>query len=288
MTDKEKALFESYNSVIEECYNRAFTESSQEDLLKVKERAVAQYLELGLAQWEKTPLKELDGQTPREVIGHYTGFEEVLELFKLGTVLSDKDIPDILTERLKSFGEPAVDWLIETIQEEVQEENDLYIQLAAIKVAGEWRVEKAIGPLLERVKRCKPEDELIMEAGFAAFVNIGTPVMELLVQELNDAGEITYYHEYIILALAEIGRENKDDSLYRSLKNAFLRMDGKIIGAAALATYGDGRAVPALRGYMEKYKNTMNAETFYEIKTAVEKLGGSIDDIAVPRFVNKG
>jgi len=56
-------------------------------------------------------------------------------------------------------------------------------------------------------------------------------------------------------------------------------MSNKVLGAACLAAYGDGRAIPALRGYIEKNRNTIDSVTFFEIKGAIEKLGGNADDL---------
>jgi len=83
----------------------------------------------------------------------------------------------------------------------------------------------------------------------------------------------------------KIGVNVKDrslyDSIYRTIKSTFLKMENKIFGAICLGNFGDGRAIPVLRGYIEKNRNTIDFETFLEIKSSIYRLGGNIDDIDV-------
>ena len=81
------------------------------------------------------------------------------------------------------------------------------------------------------------------------------------------------------MALAEIGHTHKSEPVYRCLKNAFQSMDNKLIGALCLKSYGDGRAVPSLRGYLEKNRGKVDQETFNEIISVIRSLGGSIDGL---------
>ncbi len=286
MTGKTEALFESYNTVIEGSYNKAFMNSENGDPFKVKEGAVLKYLEADISEWERTPIQELGSRTPGEYLESIDDLETLMELFKAGAVLCDRDLPVVLTNRLFRFGEMAENYLLEMAKCVVKADDAdaYYIFLMSIRTLGIWKSRKAVSPLLDILRGCDDSEEQVMEEIQAAFVNIGLQAEGQLVEELNRSEEIDLYHEYILLALADIGKYAKSDAVYRCLKNAFLKMENKIIGASALANYGDGRAVPALRGVIERNKETIDAETFYELKTAVENLGGSIDDIAIPRF----
>ena len=46
--------------------------------------------------------------------------------------------------------------------------------------------------------------------------------------------------------------------------------------------YGDGRAIPMLKGYVNRNKDTISRDLFYEIMSAVQNLGGDISDIEDP------
>lgn len=65
------------------------------------------------------------------------------------------------------------------------------------------------------------------------------------------------------------------------LKEYFLKYEKVVLGASNLAEYGDSRAIPALRGYAQRHMALLDKETFYEIKSAVERLGGNMDDLNV-------
>ena len=48
-------------------------------------------------------------------------------------------------------------------------------------------------------------------------------------------------------------RKNTEyDVVYACIKDTFIKMDDKIIGAICIGDLGDGRAIPFLRGYVEK------------------------------------
>ena len=46
--------------------------------------------------------------------------------------------------------------------------------------------------------------------------------------------------------------------------------------------YGDGRAIPMLKGYVNRNKHSIDRDLFYEIMSAVQNLGGDISDIEDP------
>ena len=86
------------------------------------------------------------------------------------------------------------------------------------------------------------------------------------------------------MILPGLASVNKSDSVYKLLKNSFLRMENKILGASALSEYGDGRGIPVLRGYIEKNLQSIDRETFYELKKSIEILGGSTEDLIFPNY----
>ena len=79
-----------------------------------------------------------------------------------------------------------------------------------------------------------------------------------------------------------VGRSDKSDRIFYKLKDAFKKIKNKRIGAECLANYGDGRAIPLLRGYTERYIDNISPDEYYEIKLAVERLGGSMEGIDIP------
>ena len=59
-------------------------------------------------------------------------------------------------------------------------------------------------------------------------------------------------------------------------------MTNKIYAVICLMEYGDGRAIPMLKGYVNRNKHSIDRDLFYEIMSAVQNLGGDISDIEDP------
>lgn len=59
-------------------------------------------------------------------------------------------------------------------------------------------------------------------------------------------------------------------------------MDHKVIASICLGDYGDGRAVPLLKSYLDRNVSTIDRQFFYETISAVKRLGGDISDIQDP------
>ncbi len=112
-----------------------------------------------------------------------------------------------------------------------------------------------------------------------ALISIGEPAIRPLLNVLTKATEYEEYHEYLAMALAKIGKIYKSDEIYKCLRKMFREYDDKIVMADCLGEYGDGRAVPVLRGYVERNIDNVDSDTLFTIDSAIRKLGGSIDDL---------
>ena len=59
-------------------------------------------------------------------------------------------------------------------------------------------------------------------------------------------------------------------------------MTNKIYAVICLADYGDDRAVPMFKNYINRNQKTIDRELFYEMMSAIRNLGGDISDIQDP------
>ncbi|MEG6612551.1 hypothetical protein V6C42_06785 [Pseudoclostridium thermosuccinogenes] len=280
MTSSE-IIFESYNRVVERSYDRAFEESGKDDPLKVRESNVSRFLDEEIGTWETTPLTEMEGLTPKEYFGRLAHFDDVVEHVKIGAKMCDRGLPELLVDKLMSYGNRAVDALFQMASDRdmLENEDDIYISLIAVRILGERRVSAANNFLVELIKTLNEDKELMVEEITDALINIGEPCVGVLISELDKSEEIGYIHEYLLTALVKIGKERKTDEIYRCIKNTFLKMDDKILGAMCVGDYGDGRAIPALKGYVKKNAGKLDKQTFLEIKAAVKRLGGIVEDM---------
>lgn len=280
MTSSE-IIFESYNRVVERSYDRAFEESGKDDPLKVRESNVSRFLDEEIGTWETTPLAEIEGLTPKEYFGRLADFDDVVDHVKIGAKMCDRGLPELLVDKLMSYGSRAVDTLLQMASDRnmMEKEDDIYIPLIAVRILGERRVSTANNFLVELIKTLNEDKELMVEEITDALINIGEPCVGVLISELDNTDEIGYIHEYLLTALVKIGKERKTDEIYRCIKNTFLKMDDKILGAMCVGDYGDGRAIPALKGYVKKNAGKLDKQTFLEIKAAVKRLGGIVEDM---------
>ena len=113
----------------------------------------------------------------------------------------------------------------------------------------------------------------------AALASIGKAAIESMLATIGSMDPDSPQAEQLVMALSDAARGSGSEEVYRCLKSAFLNMSDKSVGAYCLGNYGDGRAIPALRGYLTKNKGSIGKDTFFDIISAIKRLGGSIDDL---------
>ena len=250
--------------------------------------------------WKNTPLSDLGNKSVNEFFNDINDLDLLIEILRIAAIECDSDIPDILFKKVYSFGEQAVDKIINSMLDIAllsSYEDSFFVPLLAIKILGEWKAEKAIKPIINFIVKLHDTNEqnlidkklgqleqieqleLFGEAISKALISIGNASISPLVDILASTKDYYEYHEYLAMALSIIGKDNKSDNIYRSLKKMFINYNDKIVISECLGKYGDGRAIPSLRGYLDKNINDIDKDTLYTIKVAVENLGGSIDDI---------
>lgn len=285
--EKAESLFESYNMAIEGSYNKVFMDNKAEDLLKIKEDCFLESIDVELKKWADTPMEELEGISPDDYFKSISSFEQLIELFKLGSKLCDKDLPDSLLERLKSFGTSAVDELLKLALDPslLHSDEEMFISLMAIRIFGRWKVERVVDPLINLLLSLDFNNEIAIEEITEALIFIGNASISSIVDRLNGVEDVGPLDEHLLGCLIRIDLKELDktgyDTVYRCIKNAFLKMSNKAFGAICLGDFGDGRAIPALRGYVERNRDTIDYQTYSEIKGAVIRLGGNMDDINI-------
>ena len=285
--DKNRILFESYNIAIEESYDSFFQSIESTNLLKdlkCEDEDLQKHLHSDMDKWGSAPIKELDGNTPIQYLGGMGSLGAIIEVFRAGAKFCDEGLPGCLLERLREFGDAADNALIALASDRSMlagQEQEFLTPLMAVKVLGDWKVEKAVSHLIEILLESISEDELLKENIKDALVNIGSPSISAIINALNCTEVFEDAHEYLLIVLSAIGAINRSNDIFMCLKSSFLRMQNKVFGAICLGDYGDGRAIPALRGFVEKNRDTIDAATYYEIKSAIQRLGGSMDDIVI-------
>jgi len=272
---------------VEESYNKIFMSNKSHELLNIEDESIRQQLQKDLEKWAQTPNSSIGGISPKEYFDSVSELEQLIELFKMAAVLCDNDIPDPLLDRLYTFNDDAVNRLLDLASDNkyLYDDDEQIISLMAIRTIGKWKALSALESLIKLMFEVSEDNEIIIEEILNSMIQIGQSSAIRIIEILNESSNIGNLEEYLLDTLVKIGVNVKDrslyDSIYRTIKSTFLKMENKIFGAICLGNFGDGRAIPVLRGYIEKNRNTIDFETFLEIKSSIYRLGGNIDDIDV-------
>lgn len=280
--DKNSIISESYNTVIEEGFNSYLEEkaTAENSEIKVDEEALIAVIE---GKWLVTGLTELDGITPGEYINSLSTLDELMEFFICIANASDVGVPDILLERLRSFGKAASDRLFDFVKSSMgSQKRDINLVISqAVYAIGCLREEeykqKLITLLIDTGK-----DDMISEAICAAIVEYGESILSDLIKAF-DATDQQIVKEQLLVCVAEISSEKdyKSNEIFYFFKNAFRVVSNLILAVEILGDYGDGRAIPLLRGYILKNIREIDMTTFNHMVAVIKKLGGDIDDLAI-------
>lgn len=283
--DTARLVFESFNQVISQAYDDYISYKGEEALRDLTEGSeeLRNFLRSREDQWSGKELEELEGRTPAGFFRSIGRMRDLLELFKKGAAVCDERLPYVLTEQMKLFGEESVRALLDLASDDSFSDDDFQVPLTAVRTIGQWRSESAAASLVGLMTGKYNGNELFMEELKNALENIGTSSLPHLIESLNGLETDCEAYEYLLMALASIGCKKRSDEIYYVLKNSFIKMVNKPLGAACLASYGDGRAIPALRGYVEKNLSSLDIYVLSDIKAAIEKLGGNIDDLIKSR-----
>lgn len=288
--EKAEVLFESYNMAVEESYNEIFMSNKSHDFLNIEDENIRKHLEGDLANWANTPNANLGGISPKEYFKTFTELEQLIELFKMAAKFCDSDIPEPLLDRLKMFRDDAVNELLDIASDNnlLYDDDEQIIPLMAIRTIGKWKSVSSLERLIKlifEINEINEDNEIIIEEILGAMIQIGQSAAKRIMEILNESSNIGNLEEYLLDTLVKLGVNIKDRNLYdlifRTIKSTFNKMENKLFGAICLGNFGDGRAIPALRGFVEKNKNTIDYETFLEIKSSIHRLGGDMDDIDI-------
>jgi hypothetical protein len=289
-------LFEAYNKELARVYDEILDSVESEATLASADFQA--YLETEAAE-RMLPFfaKELDGLTSGTPEAYFDGIlclEDALEAFRVAAQLVDGELPEHLMLRVGAFGEESSsrimemalehDWTNMDGEEMAAFRDKVAVDLAALRVLGQWKHVPAIGPVLDRFCALDDPDEYVADGVKAFAVSFaGQIVPDLEARLLTPNREnLSGPYEYLVVFLTEIGRNEPSESIFQSLKNAFRHMEHKVIASICLGDYGDGRAIPLLKSYLDRHIREIDRQFFYETLSAIRRLGGDISDIQDP------
>ncbi len=284
MLNTAHALFEDYNRVISENHEniiaKLLSNLSPNEIEDNYEDIYNQAIVMATS-WDNTANDVLDGLTPTRFFSEINDFEVCLSMYKLGVQAIDDVFPASFMELLYRFKDNLIPVFMEYTSESVRldDKSTLCEAVASLKLLGEWQVTSAIHPIISALLQHKAMDEFYYESLWEALYLIGLPSVKKIIEALNSSDIIYLGHEYLLIALTELGKSFPSDSIYSCIKNTFLKMENKIYGAICLGQYGNPRAIPFLRGYYLKNSEALSDEVKQEIKSSIQRLGGQTGDL---------
>jgi len=276
--NKNAIVSESYNKAVEAGFNSFLEEhaTSQNCEIKVDEEKLIAEIE---EKWLNNEIAEIGNITPNEYIRSLVSLEALVNFFINIASISDVGVPDILTDRLKEYGKPAADMLFSLIKESsVSQDQNMRLAIPqAVYAIGCIRIDEYKNKLISLlVDSCK--DEMISEAICAAISEYDDTILEDLIKAFNASNQVLV-QEHLFICVSEISKNYRSDEIFYFLKNAFKVLANLKLSVEVLGDYGDGRAIPLLRGYILKNIKEIDKATFNHMRAVIKKLDGEIDDL---------
>jgi len=283
--DKAHIFFTSYNNIIKAAYEKAMKESEKilNKGMPLDEDMLHKYVDEAAERWELQALKELGDISPAQYIKSVETLSKLLDMFNAAPVICDEGLPAIYEERLKSFGNAAIDALYGIADRPdaiISEEEEVFLPpLMAIRLLGDWKISDAVPRIISFLDRQGVNYDIFAEEVKASLVSIGAPAIAPVMKAIETRDMNSVAVEYLLLALSEAGADNKSEEIFKFLKNIFRSKENKVFTAVCLKEYGDGRAIPAMLGYIDRNRDKLSREDYFEIVSAISALGGNTEEL---------
>lgn len=260
------------------------------------QRVVMKETEEQTGLMEEEPQEDLGGLSMREYFSKQSLFDNI-DIMNYCAVTLDRNVPSSLIaaiagnenkDEIRRYAEDMINnaaWS----EDEMTDKNDVFeISFSKVKACFSLLVEmndsSFIQPVLDRFMSYDQTRDFVADAiaeYIGSFPEISVPLLIDTIKN-HEADGLTGPCEDLVIILAEMGKDNKSDEIYYALKSAFRAMKNKLYATICLGNYGDGRAVPLLKGYINRNQGKIDRDLFYEILSAIQALGGDTSDINDP------
>ena len=253
---------------------------------------------------EAEPQESLGGVSMNDYFAKLT-FEELTEILEFCAVELDRGVPASVVNALVNIDDAAmVEGYARTMvresawRDEEMDDEDKLFEMEFQKVKASLRIlsgrhdSSLIDDVLDRFMSYERTHSFVADS-IAEYIEsfpdeAPAKLIERLEEHKDDGMEGPC--EDLVVMLTNIGKEKKSEEIYNALRLAFRSMTNKIYAVICLADYGDDRAVPMLKNYINRHQTDISRELFYEMMSAIQNLGGDIEDISDPfgDFTKKG
>lgn len=233
--------------------------------------------------WEQSAMEKLENKTPKEYFSSIDNLDDGVLIIAAMIEKNGGMLPPSLIESIEGLEESISDQVIAKINSIMPGKEGILTvnEKAELKIAEIIASEKFTDPLSKLLFRLDPNAvaEDTVECIMDALRELGKPSIPCLIavcEKCNHKG-IIYMHA--ITALGQIASKDKSEEIYRYLKECFRKSEGKLVEAGALGIYGDGRAIAALRTYVERNIANMGEGEYTTFRDIILQLGGIMTDL---------
>lgn len=279
-------LTESYNKAVLEAFNneKPLLDNKEKITAEKVEQALNEYLDIYQTEkgnienlWANTPVLELQGRTPSDIINGMDSIDDVYDAFLYMSENTDGEIPDLLINKMKQYGAGMSEKLINLAKASSDTDEHEHTFAETVYTIGRMGLSVSVEPLIHLLHDFYG-DENKSEYLEEALKDIGEVAIEPILAEL-EKDEFSEFEYKLLYVLAYVGSESKDERIYQMLRRAFRKAEEKLPVVVSLAAYKDGRAVPMLRNYLEKNGMNIQKQLFHITLDTVHMLGGDIKEL---------
>jgi hypothetical protein len=232
--------------------------------------------------WENISYDKIGGMTPLQYFGTLNTLSDTIDLIIAFEVENAGIIPNGLAKHIKDNQDKFLEDLVSMLNSmELDEQKSMkFRQKAIIHTAEIIGDTKLLEPLFMVVSKMEDQktDANTLTAVMNAIQAIGDPAVERVVSAIEGSDKKGQIYRFLLVSLARIGAKNKSDVIYNLLKKYFKESNYKFIEANALGVFGDRRALPAIRGYIEKNAHKISKWEYTQLREVLIQFGGMVKD----------
>ena len=245
---------------------------------------------------EAEPQDALGGKSMNEFFAGLS-FEQLTEILEFCATELDRGVPQSVVNALVSVDDDAeVEAYARRIvndsawREEEMENEDALFEMefqkvkACLKILSGRRDASLIDDVLDRFMSYSQTHSFVADSIAEYIESFPEEAPSKLISRLEEHSDdgMEGPCEDLIVMLTNIGKEKKSDDIYNAIRLAFRSMKNKIYAVICFADYGDARAIPMLKNYINRHQSDISRDLFYEMMSAIQNLGGDIEDISDP------
>ncbi len=289
--DTASLICRAYNNALADVFDILSDAAEPEDFDRADFAEELQRESLNaMAGWFDKPLEGLEG-SPAAFIDSLETPEQLILAYDVFAAGCDALLPEYFQIHLgKHIAEvrPAIIARAFALpldleeEEEAGKQEELDIQCVSIELLGQWQDLNFLAKFLEHILGSDLLHERIATAAKASCQYFGLAAVPLLREFISEAltREVLNPNvDYLLVFLTENAKAEPEEESYQMLRRAFKSMSEKIIPIICLGDYGDGRAVPLLRSFVERGAASEDRALLAEALSSIKRLGGNVDDL---------